>query len=60
MTRDKTDSCPTVKRWLVRVNCEYSIEIEAPNADEAIEKAGHIDFEQHWIQAWSDFEAEEA
>lgn len=45
-------------RFLVRTNCEYSIEIEAANADEAIEKAQAIDVEE-WSQAWADVEAEE-
>ena len=48
------------KRFLVRTNCEYSIEIEAATADDAIEKAGHLDFEQHWTQAWAPMEAEDA
>jgi hypothetical protein len=46
------------KRFLVRTSIEYSIEIEAADADEAIEKASHLDFDQHWTQAWAPFEAE--
>lgn len=48
------------KTFLVRTNVEYSIEIEADSAEEAVEKAGHIDFEEHWTQAWAPMEAEEA
>jgi hypothetical protein len=48
------------KTFLVRANCEFSIEIEAKNAEEAIEKAGHLDFEKHWTWAWAPMEAEEA
>jgi len=46
--------------FLVRTNCEYSIEIEAGSREEAVEKAGHIDYEKHWTQAWAPMEAEEA
>jgi len=47
------------RRFLVRTSCEYSVEIEAADPQEAIEKAGEIDFERHWTQAWAPFEAEE-
>lgn len=49
-----------VKAYVVRTNCEFSIEIEAKSAEEAVEKAEHIDFELHWSQAWAPMEAEEA
>lgn len=56
----KNPSTPRIlKRFLVRTSCEYSIEIEAANADEAMEKASHIDFDQHWTQAWAPFEVDE-
>jgi hypothetical protein len=48
------------KTFVVRTNCEYSIEIEAESREQAVEKAEHIDFEQHWTQAWAPMEAEEA
>lgn len=47
------------RRWRVRANREYSIEIEAVDAEEAIEKAGHVDFEQPWTQAWAPLEVDE-
>jgi hypothetical protein len=50
---------PALKRFLVRTNCELSIEVEAANAEEAIEKASHIDFDQHWTQAWAPMEVDE-
>ncbi len=43
--------------FLVRTNCEYSIEVIADSADEAMELASDIDYE-HWNQAWATYEAE--
>lgn len=43
--------------FLVRRNCEYSIEIMASDADEAMNKAGKVPDDQ-WGQAWSDWETE--
>lgn len=45
-------------RFVVRTNCEYSIEVEADNADEAMAKADKIDVAD-WQQAWAPFEADE-
>lgn len=45
-------------QYLVRTNCEYSIEIEAASADEVMEKAQAIDVEE-WGKAWAEVEAEE-
>ena len=45
-------------KYLVRVNCEYSIEIEAESSDEAVDKAQNIDLVK-WDQAWSGVEAED-
>jgi hypothetical protein len=56
---DSHSTPPGLKPFLIRQNCEYSIEIEAADAEEAIEKAGHIDFDQHWTQAWSPMEVDE-
>jgi hypothetical protein len=56
---DASPVFPT-RTFVVRTNCEFSIEIEAESAEKAVEKAGHIDFEKHWTQAWAPMEAEEA
>ncbi len=53
------DSGRGSRRWRIRTNCEYTIEIEAADAEEAIEKAGHVDFDQHWIRAWAPMEVDE-
>ncbi len=45
-------------KYLVRTNCEYSILIEADDEDQAMEKAGHIEYKL-WQEAWAPFEAEE-
>jgi len=47
------------RRFIVRTNCEYAIEIEAATAEEALEKAGDLDLDERWTQAWAPFEAEE-
>ena len=46
------------KRFLIRTNCEYSIEIKAADADKALKKADKIELAE-WSQAWADTEAEE-
>ncbi len=46
------------KRFEVRGNCEYVIEVEAETADEALAKANKIDMED-WSQAWAPNEVEE-
>jgi len=56
---DSLSTPPEVKRFLVRANCEYSIEVEAADAEEALEKASHIDFDQHWTHAWAPMEVDE-
>ena len=47
-----------MERFLVRTNCEYSIEIEAATPDEAMEKAQAIDVAE-WGQAWAPIEVDE-
>jgi|GEM_PF-6894567 len=49
---------PKLKRFLVRTNCEYSIEVDAADADEATRKADTIDLSE-WNESWAEFEAEE-
>lgn len=44
-------------RYLVRKNCEYSLEVEAENPDKALEEAGRHALEK-WIEAWSPSEVE--
>ncbi len=56
---DSPTAPSTLKRFLIRANCEFSIEVEAADAEEAIEKAGHIDFDQHWTHAWAPLEVDE-
>lgn len=46
-----------LKRFLVRANCEYSLEVEAGDADEAVSKADDIDVAE-WSQAWAPIEVE--
>lgn len=50
---------PPLKRFLVRTSCEYSIEIDAADAKEAIKKASQLDFEEHWALDWAPFEIDE-
>ncbi len=45
------------KRYLVRVNCEYSLEMQGDDPQMAMDKAQRIDVAS-WIQAWSPIEAE--
>lgn len=46
-------------RYVVRTNCEYSIEIDADiSPDEALAQAAAIDLNL-WTQAWAEFEVEE-
>lgn len=44
-------------RYLVRTNCEYSIEVDAASEKDALRKTEAIDFNE-WAQAWSPLEAE--
>jgi len=44
--------------FIVRTNCEYSIEVEADNENEAMSKADKIDVAT-WTQAWAPYEVEE-
>lgn len=46
------------KRFLVRKNCEYSLEVEADDEDEAFREAAKVP-DSNWTQAWSVVEAEE-
>jgi len=45
------------KRYLVRLNCEYSIEMQGDDPQMAMAKAQKIDVAS-WITAWSPIEAE--
>ena len=47
------------KSFLVRTNCEYSIEVEAEDADKAVVEANKTDVKD-WTQAWAEAEAEES
>ena len=47
-----------VPRFEIRKNCEYIIEIDAENADDAMDQANKLDLDG-WDQAWSGIEAEE-
>lgn len=47
-----------MKMFLVRANCEYTLEVEASSADEAIAEANKIP-KPEWSQAWCEDEAEE-
>ncbi len=44
--------------FLVRTNCELSITVEAGTADEAMDRADKIPYDE-WDKDWSPFEAEE-
>ena len=44
-------------KYVVRTNCEYSLEIEAASEEEALHQADKIDVE-YWAQAWAPYEAE--
>lgn len=46
------------KVFLVRKNCEYSVQVLAKDEDEAMEKAAKLP-SSSWSEAWSPFEAEE-
>jgi hypothetical protein len=47
----------SIRRYQVRTNCEYVLEIEAGSAEEALAKAEKIDTAE-WDQAWAEMEAE--
>jgi hypothetical protein len=44
-------------RYLIRKNCEYSLEVEADDVVKATEKAEAV-ASPSWNQAWSPYEAE--
>lgn len=44
--------------FIVRTNCEFSLLVEADNAEDAIKKASDVPIDK-WDKAWSDSEAEE-
>jgi len=46
-------------KYLLRMNCEYTLVVEADNEEQAIEKGHAIDMED-WEQAWSGIDCEEA
>ena len=46
------------KKYLVRDNCEYSLEVEAESAEKAMELASKIPHSD-WSQAWAPREVEE-
>ena len=45
-------------RYLIRRNCEYSLEIEADSEDEAFAQAEKAK-DSEWSEAWSGLEIEE-
>ena len=47
------------RRFLVRTSVEYSVEVEAADAEDAIKKASQLDFDEHWAQDWAPFEIDE-
>jgi hypothetical protein len=47
-----------MKTYLVRMNCEYSYQLEAENEAQALEEVMKIHHE-HWDKAWSSTEVEE-
>lgn len=44
-----------IKTYLARLNCEYTIEVEAETPEDAIKKAEQIETDD-WGQAWSTIE----
>jgi hypothetical protein len=44
--------------YLVRTNCEYSIQVDADNEEHACDLAAQIPYGE-WGQAWAPYEAEE-
>jgi len=46
------------KTFIVRQNCEYSIEVAADDEEEAISMA-NAQATEDWCQSWSSLEAEE-
>lgn len=46
-----------MKRYLIRKNCEYSIEIDAEDEDAALSQADAAKSED-WIEAWSSLEVD--
>lgn len=53
-----------MKKFIVRLNCKYTIVVEAKSEDEASEKAENEinesgDPNDNWTQAWSAFEIDE-
>lgn len=49
---------PRKRTFMVRMNCEYSIEIKAADEEEATDKANRIPPDD-WTYAWSETEAED-
>ena len=47
-----------MKHFIVRLNCEYSLDVDAEDMDDAIAQANEIDCSE-WSQSWSCIEAEE-
>lgn len=45
-------------KFVVRTNCEYSLEVEAASEDEALAKADAVDCAA-WMQAWAPMEIDE-
>ncbi len=55
---DKMDTDePETRSFLVRQNCEYSIEVEAVDEEDACSQANAVPISD-WGQAWSSMEAE--
>lgn len=48
---------PELKSFIIRTNCEYSIQIDdVASAEEAMKKAEKIPVEAEWEQAWAPWE----
>lgn len=47
------------RRFLIRTSCEYAVEVEAESAEEALEKASRLVYDEHWTQSWAPFEVDE-
>lgn len=47
-----------LRRFLIRRNCEYSIEVDAETEEEAINEANSNPLDE-WTQAWSPTEVED-
>jgi len=47
------------RRFLIRTNCEFTVEVEAASAEEALRKASRLDYDEHWTQSWAPMEVDD-